>query len=152
MWALAQWHKDEDVCREGSDAGKHPANLVFRAPPLQTGCYLARALSYEGVTFEHVHVKISDDFRTMYDGAVDLWLKTFSLLSAWANISPELDRKASSPKTAKALFAFWDYGVGLLSRKKTSGAHNQGRSKSHTLAESLESLLGSEILSLLLHN
>lgn len=55
----------------------------------QNGCYLARALSYEGVTFEHVHVNISKDFRGVYDAAADLWLRTAKLAnSEWAKLPP----------------------------------------------------------------
>lgn len=37
------------------------------------GAFVARQLSYEGAKFSEYYADLSDDFRTLYDEATELW-------------------------------------------------------------------------------
>lgn len=44
------------------------------------GCFIARTLSYEGVTFTHQHVAVSAEFQQRYDAAAAVWVDAIGLM------------------------------------------------------------------------
>ena len=53
-----------------------------------TGQYLARSLSFKDATFEIQEVKLSDEFRDMYDKAVVIWQKLIARPDWWIKENP----------------------------------------------------------------
>ena len=52
-----------------------------------TGQYLARSLSFKDASFEIVEVKLTDDFKRMYDKAVEVWQKLIAHPLWWTRPS-----------------------------------------------------------------
>jgi hypothetical protein len=86
----------------------------------QNGCYLARSLSFTGVTFEHLHITIGEDFAALYDEATALWAETNNVGGAAEGGGVAAPGRCCWRAAAGALFGTWGPTVPPALGKPTS--------------------------------
>ncbi|XP_061420565.1 protein strawberry notch homolog 1-like isoform X3 [Lethenteron reissneri] len=59
-----------------------------------SGMYIARQLSFHGVTFRVVEIPLPEQFRNVYDRAVKLWLEMMDKFDRAASVCPDVSRKS----------------------------------------------------------
>ncbi|GAX80052.1 hypothetical protein CEUSTIGMA_g7491.t1 [Chlamydomonas eustigma] len=81
LWgAGAAFRDQEDMVSTLKDGGVGTMELVAMELK-QMGSYIARTLSYQGVSFEQKLVEVDEAYRALYDKAVDLWFETWVFLN-----------------------------------------------------------------------
>ncbi|KAK9838396.1 hypothetical protein WJX84_000356, partial [Apatococcus fuscideae] len=78
-----------------------------------SGLFLARSLSYEGVTFEQVQIEVEDDFKDIYDEAVEIWWEIFDLLDTAGDDGRLIAKNAKDELKGKSVVMRETYAANL---------------------------------------
>ena len=88
LWGPSTAFKDEDDFIMDMLKGGIGAMELVAMHMKATGQYLARSLSFKDATFEIQEVKLSPEFKDMYDKAVEIWQKLIERPDWWIKENP----------------------------------------------------------------